>query len=107
MSKVKEMVTITKVEIPISYGVPVTMLVPEYLLGAEPLAIRLKGDGKRIQIWAWGKTPPVLVSAKFVMVEDDNTYTLKKGTRLNRHFGTVWDSDGKAIHLLSLYDVEV
>ena len=97
--------TIMKIEMDISYGVPVKVLVPEYLLSADgPLAIRLKGDEKRVQIWAFRRS---LVSVKFMMVEDDTPYTTDERHVMDnitvwRHFGTVFDGDGKAIHLLIL-----
>ena len=103
-------VRISMVEIPISYGVPVKVLVPESLFSADrPLAIRLKykkAGGSRyashVQVWTWNLGTP-LANAEFMVVGDDTTYTLEKGVRLRRHFGTVFDGDGNAIHLLSLY----
>ncbi len=103
-------IRISMVEIPISYGEPVKVLVPESLFSADrPLAIRLKykevGSSRyasHIQVWTWDLGTP-LASANFMTAGDDTTYSLKKGTRLRRHFGTVFDSDGNAIHLLSLY----
>ena len=97
------------VEIPISYGVPVKVLVPESLFSADrPLAIRLKYKeagiskyGSHVQVWTWDLGTP-LVSARFMAAGDDTTYTLKKGVRLRRHFGTVFDDAGTAVHLLSL-----
>ena len=104
-------VRISMVEIPISYGVPVKVLVPESLFSADrPLAIRLKykkAAGSRyashVQVWTWNLGTP-LANANFMMAGDDTTYTLKKGLRLRRHFGTVFAGDGNAIHLLMLWE---
>lgn len=99
--QVDDILQIRMVEVPISIT-PVKVLAPEYLMGADkPLAIRLKEDGKKIQIWGWDQP---LVSMAFMVIKDNSRVVIRPdGLRLRRHFGTVFDNDGKALHLLHLY----
>jgi hypothetical protein len=99
---------IRMIEVPISLA-PVKVLAPEFLTQAnKPLAIRAKYTKKagsrymsHIQVWSWDQP---LVSMTFLTVKDDVQVGLaESGLRMRRHFGTVFDSEGNAIHLLSLY----